>query len=244
MFRIIKRFSELFLNNLERMSIKQRIIEFCKEKKLSIRQFEIQCNMSNGYISSMRKGIGTDKLENVLKAFPDLNRDWLLYGEGEMLKMVHDVNPDHTFRLQTDRILGEQDVPLFELTATAGLVSIFDNLRQEPVDHLRVPNLPPVDGAIYVRGDSMSPLLKSGDIIIFKKVELDLDLILWGQIYILSYSAGGDIFTVVKYIKRSSREGFIQLVSANTFYDPMDIPASSVTALALVKASITFYTME
>lgn len=226
------------------MSTKQRVIDFCQAKGISIRQFEIQCKMSNGYISSMRKGFGSEKLENVLKAFPDLNRDWLLYGEGEMLKKAHDVSPDHKFQLRTDKLMSEQDIPLYELAATAGLVSIFNDLRQDPVDHLRVPNLPPVDGAVYVRGDSMSPLLKSGDIIIFKKVELDPGLILWGQIYLLSYSTGGDTFTVVKYVKRSSREDFIQLVSANTFYDPMEIPAASVTALALVKASITFYTME
>lgn len=90
----------------------------------------------------------------------------------------------------------------------------------------------------------MSPLLKSGDIIIFKKVELTSDAILWGQIYLLSYTAGGDTFTVVKYIKRSTREGYVQLVSANSFYDPVEISAESITALALVKASITFYTME
>lgn len=149
-----------------------------------------------------------------------------------------------TFPLKTDRQLEDQDIPLYDLAATAGLVAIYNDLRPDPVDHLRIPNLPPVDGAVYVRGDSMSPLLKSGDIIIFKKVELSPDLILWGQIYLLSYTAGGDTYTVVKYVKRSSREGCIQLVSANTFYDPMDIPASSITALALVKASITFYTME
>ena len=33
----------------------------------------------------MRKGFGVDKLNNVLRAFPELNRDWLLYGEGDML---------------------------------------------------------------------------------------------------------------------------------------------------------------
>ena len=226
------------------MPIKDRIIEFCKRKGLSVRQFEIQCNMSNGYVSSMRKGFGAEKLENVLKAFPDLNRDWLVYGEGEMLRKSHDVSPDRTFRLQTDRTLREQDIPLYEITATAGLVNIFNDVQLIPVDHLRVPNLPPVDGAVYVRGDSMSPLLKSGDIIIFKKMDLDPGGILWGQIYLLSYSIAGDNYTVVKYIKRSAIEGHIQLVSANDFYDPVDIPAGSVTALALVKASITFYTME
>lgn len=42
--------------------------------------------MTNGYVAAMRKGFGEDKLNNVLTAFPDLNRDWLLFGEGEMLK--------------------------------------------------------------------------------------------------------------------------------------------------------------
>ena len=90
----------------------------------------------------------------------------------------------------------------------------------------------------------MSPLLKSGDIIIFKRVELSPDQILWGQIYLLSYTIGGDSFTVVKYLKRSQREGYVRLASENSFYDPSDIPAASITALALVKASISFYTME
>lgn len=225
-------------------TVKDRLLHFIKYKGLSKNRFEETCGFSKRYVSNISQSIQPDKIKKISLNFPELNVGWLLTGEGEMLKKAHDVRPDQTFPLGTDRFMSEQDIPLYELAATAGLVSIFNDLRQEPVDHLRVPNLPPVDGAVYVRGDSMSPLLKSGDIIIFKKVELDLDLILWGQIYILSYSTGGDTFTVVKYVKRSSREGFIQLVSANTFYDPMEIQAASVTALALVKASITFYTME
>ena len=155
-----------------------------------------------------------------------------------------DVKPSNTFPLLSDHLIPNQTIPLYDLSATAGLVAIYNDVLPDPIDHLRVPNLPPVDGAIYVRGDSMSPLLKSGDIIIFKKVELTSDAILWGQIYLLSYTAGGDTFTVVKYIKRSTREGYVQLVSANSFYDPVEIPSESITALALVKASITFYTME
>lgn len=66
-------------------TIKQRINAFIKYKGITIKSFEEKCGLSNGYISSMRKGFGTGKLENVLKEFPDLNRDWLLYNEGNML---------------------------------------------------------------------------------------------------------------------------------------------------------------
>lgn len=44
------------------------------------------CDLSNGYVAAMRKGYGAEKLNNVLTVFPELNRDWLLYGEGTMLK--------------------------------------------------------------------------------------------------------------------------------------------------------------
>lgn len=67
------------------MDIKERTYEFIRYKGLTVKSFEEKCNLSNGYVSSMRKGFGKDKLNNVLKEFPELNREWLLYGEGEML---------------------------------------------------------------------------------------------------------------------------------------------------------------
>lgn len=71
-------------------SIKERIVEFTKAKQITVRDFERRAELSNGYVNSMRKGLGTGKLENVLTAFPDLNRDWLLYGEGPMLAPTTD----------------------------------------------------------------------------------------------------------------------------------------------------------
>lgn len=66
-------------------SVKERIIEFVKAKQITVREFERKSDLSNGYVNAMRKGLGAEKLENVLSAFPDLSRDWLLYGEGPML---------------------------------------------------------------------------------------------------------------------------------------------------------------
>lgn len=68
------------------MAVKKRIYAFIESKGIPVKRFEELCGLSNGYISSMRKGFGKDKLNNVLKMFPELNRDWLIYGEGEMLK--------------------------------------------------------------------------------------------------------------------------------------------------------------
>ena len=146
--------------------------------------------------------------------------------------------------MRTDRKIEVQDIPLYDMSATAGLVAIFNGRNIRPEDHLRIPNLPLVDGAIYVRGESMMPLLKSGDIIIYKKLELSLDSILWGQIYLLSFIAGGDTFTVVKYVQKADQPGYIRLVSHNEQFQPKDIRLDSICALAIVKASITFHTIE
>lgn len=80
-------------------SVKERIVEFAKAKQITIRDFERKSGLSNGYVNAMRKGLGTEKLENVLSAFPDLSRDWLLYGEGPMLTSSSDtsiVNGSHS----------------------------------------------------------------------------------------------------------------------------------------------------
>lgn len=67
-------------------SIKDRIIKFIRYRGLRVKQFENICGLSNGYINSMRKGFGREKLETVLSMFPELNRDWIVYGEGDMIK--------------------------------------------------------------------------------------------------------------------------------------------------------------
>ena len=137
-----------------------------------------------------------------------------------------------------------QKIPLYDIVATGGLLASFQDQKSVPLDYISLPDLPAVDGAVYVRGDSMSPLIKSGDIIIYKKVALSEDNIMWVQIYLLSYTYDQDSYTSVKYLRRSDRPGYVRLVSENPNFDPQDIPAASITAIALVKASITFHTIE
>lgn len=65
--------------------MKSRILEFISYLGVTNKEFERRCGMSNGYINSMRKGLGVNMIENVLSAYPELNRIWLITGQGEML---------------------------------------------------------------------------------------------------------------------------------------------------------------
>lgn len=69
--------------------VKQRLISFIRYKKISLSKFEELVGLSNGYVKNMRKSLGVEKLRNMLQVFPELNQEWLLYGEGEMLKPAY-----------------------------------------------------------------------------------------------------------------------------------------------------------
>lgn len=148
------------------------------------------------------------------------------------------------FPLRTDRQVEMQSIPLYELDAAAGLVALFnETTRRVPVSHLQIPDLPPCDGAIYVRGDSMYPLLKSGDIVLYKEVRNITNGILWGEMYLLSFEIDGDWYIAIKYIQKADNDRFVRLVSHNPHHSPKDIPLDSIRALALVKASVRFNTL-
>ncbi len=151
---------------------------------------------------------------------------------------------EHTFPLRTDRCMELQTVPLYELDATAGLVALFtDAQTQIPLCHITLPNLPPCDGAVFVRGDSMYPILKSGDIVLYKTVFDLRDGIMWGEMYLLSFELNGEEFISIKYVQQSDNPENVRLVSHNPHHSPKDIPRANIRAIALIMASIRYNTM-
>lgn len=68
------------------MTFKDRINELISWLKISRAEFERRAKLSNGYTRNLGGVPGAEKLENILRAFPEVSRSWLLTGEGEMLK--------------------------------------------------------------------------------------------------------------------------------------------------------------
>lgn len=69
--------------------ILERLKEYIDKKGITIAAFERSIGMSNAsFGKSLKNGkaIGTDKLENILMVYQDINLIWLLTGQGEMLK--------------------------------------------------------------------------------------------------------------------------------------------------------------
>jgi phage repressor protein C with HTH and peptisase S24 domain len=252
MYRELSKHTREFRKKFTHMSnIVERIGQIIVSKNISIRSFEQSIGASNGMIGrAVNKGsdIAASWLSKIIETHPNINADWLLSGRGAMFNnenlQLAPPKIEEQFALRTDRKIELQRVPLYELDAVAGLVALFDtNTRQVPISHLQIPDLPPCDGALYVRGDSMYPLLKSGDIILYKEVANSISNIFWGEMYLLSFILDGETYISIKYIQKADDAQFVRLVSYNTHHTPKDIPVDAIRALALVKASVRFNTM-
>ena len=115
------------------MTTKDRTLRFIAHKGLSVKKFEEICGLSNGYLNSMKSGYGNSKLAQVLRAFPELNRDWLVYGEGEMIKGESIQQEETLTPVPTiDVTPMQEDTLVAELRAQIErLESKIDNLNQE-----------------------------------------------------------------------------------------------------------------
>ena len=185
-------------------------------------------------IETGRAGVSA-RNRNILVQELNVNPEWLDGGKGQMFN----AEPDLTaYRHRTDNSLPLQSVPLYSIEGTAGLVPLFtDSARMKPLNYIHIPNLPKCDGAIYVAGDSMYPLLKSGDIVLYKQLG-SIDDIFWGDMYLLSLDLDGEEYITVKYIQKAERDDYVKLVSQNPHHADKEIAKSRIRALALVKASI------
>jgi phage repressor protein C with HTH and peptisase S24 domain len=199
------------------------------QKNLSFNEAE------TGYLNFLDDNKNYHKNSNIFTLKPNMQKNVILLEGGISIK---------PFKLRTDKDAEMQVIPLYSLEATAGLVMLLDNPTQSNViDYLSIPNLPNCDGALYVTGDSMYPLLKSGDIVAYKQVRDIVNDVFFGEMYVVSLSVSGEELVTVKYLQKSENKGFIRLVSHNQHHPDKEVSIDKINALALIKASIRYNMM-
>lgn len=212
-------------------NIKERVLQIAVNKGLSKEKFFESIGMSYGNFKGKSKEtpLNSNAIADISTLYPDISLDWLINGNEPMIK-------SETKIITPGAPLSNQDVPLYDLRATASVTAIFSG-GAKTLETIHIPNLPKCDGAIYITGDSMFPLLKSGDIVLFKEGH-DPDFILWGEMYLVYLERDGEEYFAVKYLQRASKDGYIRLVSYNEHHQPVEFPIDCLKKWALVKASI------
>lgn len=228
-----------------------RILQIIDYKGINRRKFYIETGLSNGFLDKV-KDVGASKIEQILRIYPEISPEWLLTGKGHMLenaaffeyewgiKMSEIEEPASVYEVTTSKTIKKQFVPVFDVETAAGAVSLFKETNEKPIDYVSVPNLPKCDGAIYVSGDSMYPLLKSGDLIIYKKVSNNVEHIIWGELYLIAViTADLEEFLLLRRIQKSDKgDDWIELVSENSQHQSKEVLLKNIEGLALIKATI------
>ena len=176
----------------------------------------------------MRKGFGRQKLENVLKAYPELNREWLLYGEGEMLN--------------TDSIIDPNDnalwLPVINLDTRGGLLP---NMETDTIQYnnTMMPFSRNIardgDFVMPVVGDSMTPKYPNGTYVLVRPLPTWREYIELGATYVLELLDGRRI---IKDVRAGEDHDHFRLISVNPQFDPTDIAKNFIQHIFAVIVAV------
>ena len=191
---------------------KNRLNLFIKHLDVPISGFERSCNLGNGYVNSIKNGIGHKALGQISKQYPDLNTTWLLTGEGEML-LSEEKQSVKFYDPETAPHGKRKLIPLYDEAITIGGMGQVANLDSngdvsewiDPGDWFKS-----ATAAIRHYEDSMIEY-PSGCILALKEVK-DKNLLVWGKDYVLETSE----FRITKCVQRGEDKDNITAYSTNT----------------------------
>lgn len=113
----------------------------------------------------------------LLGSLDDVDYNWLLTGKGSPAHHSkfcdNDLVQGEVEILHTPKTadpMDDRSVTLYDISAAANLKTLLADRPQYALGRIVIPNIPVCDGAVYVSGDSMYPILKSGDIVGFKSI--------------------------------------------------------------------------
>lgn len=214
--------------------IMTRFDMYMKYKGLNDNKVTIDCNLSQGLIGQARNGksdLGKKTVDKILIKYQDLDRVWLLTGEGSMLKNSAPQQPS-----------AQEDagcmLPLIPLDVLAGNPNL-DNpgITEDDCERYSVPEFTcrGADFLIRVSGDSMSPRYCNGNIIACKIVR-NVTFIQWGKPYVIDTEQG----ILVKLLYPAEDRAAITCRSVNSeLYPDFEIPKAEIRSFALVVGMIS-----
>lgn len=209
-------------------SVKERLLEFLKAERISGSEFTRKMGLSPAYLASMRKSMPEEKVERLTRLYPQINRDWLLYGEGEMYKDLSDKDID-------PHKLHRHIVPLVPTQAAAGS---FDHYMESVNSSDCMKFYSPVENgklAIRVKGESMEPVIHDGTYLILDKID-EKAFIPWGSPLVLDTSNG----SLVKMLYPSEKgEDYLEARSYNKDYPPFQVPVDCIYGIYRILCQVT-----
>lgn len=161
-------------------------------------------------------GISLKLAERIVQLFPEVNRLWLLTGEGEML-----------LRDASQRV---KAIPLYRVDLAQGLRD-WGGLTAD--SSLILPPVGECDLAIGYEGEEMAPVVPQGVILLLKKI--DPAELIAGKIYAVVTKN----FVTLRKIEPADGEQQLRLVAGDrTRYEDMLLAVSAIESLYAVRGQL------
>ena len=203
-------------------SLRDRILEYCDFKKMTINEFQAKAGLDKYLFDDSSKAINSHIIKKILYYHPDLNRDWLLTGEGDMLKSGDEAT-------DKPRINYSQGVPYYNVDFIGGFDIVENDQTVNPEYLIDFKPYAKATCWCNISGHSMEPEINNGDIIALRRID-DFSFLPMGEIYAIVTK--NDMRTV-KRIGPSANPDNYTLIPTNKSpeYGIQELPKNMILAV-------------
>lgn len=211
------------------VTTKERILHYIECKNIPKSKFYNDLGIKRGLLDSdkLKASVTDVVIAKILAIYKDLNINWLLTGEGNMLRTESEkenIPVAHPSDSPTEGI------PLIPISAMAGAFTGEQSVLEYECERFVVPTFKGAEFLISVKGSSMYPKYNSGDIVACKRLPMDDIFFQWNKVYVLDTDQG----PLIKRVKPGSDKEHVLIVSDNERYEPFELPLNRIYHVALV----------
>jgi len=189
------------LENISVLAEKEGITIGALEKKIGASKGVLSRAIANG------TDIQAKWIQAIVENYPHFSAEWLLTGNGEMIK-------GGTLPVAHQTENPKEGIPLIPFSAMAGALTGEQSALEYECERYVVPAFSGADFLMQVKGNvPMSGLFFQ-----------------WNKPYVLDTAQGA----IIKRIKPGSDKLYVLIVSDNKEYDPFELPYEDIYAVALV----------
>lgn len=209
---------------------KERILHYIECKNIPKSKFYNDLGIKRGLLDSdkLKASVTDVVIAKILAIYKDLNINWLLTGEGNMLRTESEKEENIPVAHPSDSPM--EGIPLIPISAMAGAFTGEQTVLEYECERFVVPTFKGAEFLISVKGSSMYPKYNSGDIVACKRLPMDDIFFQWNKVYVLDTDQG----PLIKRVKPGSDKEHVLIVSDNEHYEPFELPLNRIYHVALV----------